>query len=107
MSNTAEVHWPQLPVTGFISGRAATFQDIQDGNAVFVTKVDGAATGRPLAVTIPQYAYYTNGGKKVPVVIVQAEEDNGMQLFGFRDAAGAEYVASGPELELLGASHPD
>jgi hypothetical protein len=81
----------QLPVgSGFLAGRAATEKDVQDGNAVFVAKIDGVIVGKPSAVTIPQYAFWSSPNGKVLVVIVQAEDVNGMRLFGFRDACGAE-----------------
>jgi len=54
---SAEPNWPALPTTGFISGRPATDKDVADGNAVFVLRAYGIAFGKPLDVTIPQYAY--------------------------------------------------
>jgi hypothetical protein len=108
MSHAANPEWPSLPTKGFISGRPATEQDVDDGNAIFVAKVGGTTIGKPIPVTIPQFAYWTDSnGKKVPVVILQAEEANGMPLFGFRNAAGAAHVATGPELELLGTTPPN
>jgi hypothetical protein len=96
----------QLPSTGFISGRAATEKDVEDGNAVFVAKVEDKIIGTPIAITVPQYAFWSRADGKILVVIVQAEEANGMRLFGFRDAAGEETVATGPEIELLGTTRP-
>jgi hypothetical protein len=96
----------RLPTTGFVSGRAATEQDVEAGNAIFVAKAEGVIIGKPIAVTIPQYAYWTQPTGKTLVVIVQAEEANGMRLFGLRDAAGSETVATEPEIELLGTATP-
>jgi hypothetical protein len=108
MSYAGNPQWPPLPAKAFISGRAANEQDIKDGNAIFVAKIGGTIIGKPLPVTVPQYAYWTDGsGEKVPVIIVQAEEAIGMQLFGFRDASGADYAATGPEIELLGTRIPN
>lgn len=105
MSFAADPEWPALPVKGFISGRPATEQDVANGNAIFVAKVGNAVIGKPISVTIPQFAYWRDAaGKKVPVVIVQAEEASGMRLFGFRDAAGKDHVATEPELDLLGTT---
>ncbi|MFO1160027.1 MAG: hypothetical protein U1E60_14390 [Reyranellaceae bacterium] len=105
---SASSEWPPLPTKGFISGRPAQVQDVKDGNAVFVAKVGDAVIGKPLAIVIPQFAFWTDSnGKKVPVVIIQAEEANGIHIFGFRDAAGADHAATGPEIELLGATPPN
>ena len=97
--------WPILPSTGFISGRAATEKDVADGNAIFVLKAQGAIIGRPLEVVIPQYAYLNKEGHK-QVILVQAEEANGIKLFGIRDATGKEYISEGSDLELLGTKPP-
>ena len=96
----------QLPATGFLTGRAATEKDVEDGNAVFVAKVGDKSIGTPVPIAIPQFAFWSHPDGKTLVVIVQAEEANGMQLFGFRDASGNETVATGPEIELLGTSRP-
>jgi hypothetical protein len=67
--------WPPLPKQGFISGRAATPADLAAGNGVFSAAVGGGAAGKstPLRIKIPQYAYYKEGGSKIPVVVLQAE----------------------------------
>lgn len=98
---------PELPVSGFISGRAATQPDVRAGNAIFAIGTDGSMAGEPLSVAIPQYAFWSSAeAGKVLVVVVQAEGINGLQLFGFRDSDGNEYVATGPEIELLGTTPP-
>src|SRR5271163_4873719 len=85
--------WPTLPAKGFISGRAATDQDVADGNAIFVLKVYGTPVGKPLEIVIPQYAYLTKGGgKPARVVVIQAEAMRGIKLFGIRDMDGKESV---------------
>jgi hypothetical protein len=107
-SQAQQSPWPPLPDKGFISGRAATSDDVNQGNALFVAKVDDLIIGKPIAITIPQYAYWTDKrGHRVPVVVVQAEEAEGSQLFGFRDAQGKEHVATGPEMTLLGTKPPN
>lgn len=82
----AAADWPELPSSGFISGRATSKEDVNKGNAVFVASDnDGKVIGKPLQITIPQYAYWTSGaGKRMAVIVVQAEEANGTQMFGFR-----------------------
>jgi hypothetical protein len=107
MSDAESIRWPALPSKGFISGRVANFQDAKDGNAIFVTEDHGKTIGKPIFITIPQYAYWTDGsGKKVPVIVVQAEEAKGIRIIGFRDANGASHAATEAEMEFLGTSHP-
>ena len=104
----AEKEWPPLPDKGFISGRAATVHDIDEGNAIFVAQSAGTPIGKPLQVTIPQYAYWTNeSGARLPVIVVQAEKANGANIFGIRDMYGNDYVCTEPELTLLGTTRPN
>jgi hypothetical protein len=99
--------WPTLPATGFVSGRPATDKDITDGNALFVLKAHGVYFGKPLDIVIPQYAYLlTKGDKPVPVIVVQAERERSIKLFGVRAQNGEVFVVKEPELQLLGAKPP-
>ena len=99
--------WPPLPTTGFITGRAATDKDVTDGNAVFVLKAYGIYFGKPLDDAIPQYGYLTKGGKKVPVIVIQAEIGKGIKLYGVRGLDGDKSVARDYELQLLGVKPPN
>ena len=76
-----------VDLPGFISGRAASQADVEEGNAVFTAEVDGVAVGRPLAIDIPQYAWLTDTETKERkrVVVLQAEHANGTDLVGFFD----------------------
>jgi len=95
--------WPPLPQTGFLAGRPATEQDIEDGNAIFVAKAENFRTGKPIATPIPQYALLKdNAGKTVPVFVVQAEQSLDDRLYGLRDFSGKEFVATEAHLRLLG-----
>jgi hypothetical protein len=95
--------WPTLPSKGFISGRAATKQDVANGNAIFVAELNGNVIGIPIRITIPQYAYLSESSGKVSrVIVVQAEEANGHKLFGVRDLRGQEFVATDSDLRLVG-----
>ena len=77
--------WPQLPSSGFLSGRAATNADVEGGQAVF--SMDGKSEGA-LPIAIPQYALWTDeSGAAHPVVVVQAEKAPG----------GLEIVAPAPD----------
>jgi hypothetical protein len=98
--------WPPLPASGFISGRPATDQDVAAGNAVFVLKAYGSFFGKPLDIVVPQYAYLTKAGKRIPVFVVQAELGKGRKLFGVRAFNGEKWVARDYEIQLLGLSPP-
>jgi len=104
----AAEEWPSLPDKGFILGRAATEKDVADGNAIFVAKSNGIIIGKPIAIMIPQYAYLLEGNdKKRPVIVIQAEDANGIKLFGVRDLDGKEYVTKETDLNLLGSEPPN
>lgn len=107
-AQTAPVKWPPLPTKGFVSGRPATDEDVAAGNAVFVLKAYGTYFGKPMDVTIPQYAYLTKAGeKRVPVIVVQAEIGKGIKLFGVRGLDGDKSTARDYELKLLGTKPPN
>ena len=100
--------WPALPTSGFISSRPATAKDVADGNAVFVLRAYGVPFGKPLDVTIPQYAYLTKRGQQpVPVIVVQAEQGKGIKIFGVRDRSGKAATARESEVRLLGTNPPN
>jgi len=104
----AKQSWPPLPTTGFISGRPATDKDVIDGNAVFALRAYGVPFGKPLDVTIPQYAYLRKKGREpIPVIVVQAELGKGLKIFGVRDLNGKGATAKESELQLLGTHPPD
>jgi hypothetical protein len=105
---SAKPNWPPLPTTGFISGRPATDKDVIDGNAVFALRAYGTPFGKPLDVTIPQYAYLRKKGHEpTPVIVVQAELGKGLKIFGVRDLNGKAATAKESELQLLGTHPPD
>src|SRR5271169_1106645 len=100
--------WPPLPSTGFVSGRPATDEDVASGSAVFVLKQYGTYFGKPLAVTIPQYAYWNKKGEQqpVPVIVIQAEQERNLKIFGIRDLVGKTATVKDTDLQLLGANPP-
>jgi hypothetical protein len=104
--NAQEAAWPPLPKQGFSSGHTATRADVAKGNAVFVPEVGGVSVGRPLAIVIPQYAYYKEEGKKEPVIVIQAEEVQGMKMLGARRTNGKHVVGLLENFELLGRTPP-
>ena len=102
----AQSAWPALPASAFVAGRVANEDDLKQGHAVFLSVVDGKPSGKPAQIPIPQYAYLVEeGGNRRPVVVVQAEILDDGTILGMRDAEGKEYVATAPEVELLGQAH--
>jgi hypothetical protein len=102
---TAETNmdWPQLPSSGFLSGRAATNADVEAGQAVF--SMDGKSEGA-LPIAIPQYALWTDeSGAAHPVVVVQAEKaPGGLEIVGLLHRDGSHAAATMAELGLLGTA---
>jgi hypothetical protein len=116
-TEAAAQDWPPLPKQGFISGRVATPADLAVGNAVFSGAVVGGAAGKstPLRIQIPQYAYYKEGGTKIPAIVLQAErvdiqkqggEVVQMPLVGALKPDGRKVVGLLTNFELLGTVHP-
>jgi hypothetical protein len=103
------IDWPPLPQTCFVKGRPATEDDAKKGCAAFVIKAQGKRAGIPLNIDIPQYAIHIEdgSGKETPVVVIQAEENSGIQAVGYKvvgsSAVGASLLR---ELRLLGTKKP-
>jgi hypothetical protein len=98
--------WPPLPKQEFITGRAATRADVAAGKAVFVAEVEGVSVGKVIPIAIPQYAYYMEGGKKKPAIVIQAEEARGLRLVGVRLANGKGLILPLHSVQLLGKTPP-
>ena len=98
--------WPPLLKQGFMVGHSATQADVTAGNAAFVAAIGGVTIGKPLAIAIPQYAYYKNGNEKLPVIVIQAEEAQGKKLIGARLVTGQDVVGFITDFELLGRVPP-
>jgi hypothetical protein len=116
-AEAATQDWPPLPKQGFISGRVATPADVAAGNAVFSAAVAGGAAGKstPLRIQIPQYAYYKEGGTKIPVIVLQAErvdiqKEGGevvqMTSVGALKPDGRKVIGLLTSFELLGQVRP-
>ena len=104
------VLWPDLSTIKYVAQRSATESDINDGAAVFILQTEGVSIGTPLDINVPQYAIHTdeNSGEKTNVVIIQAEEANGQQVFGALIFDTNEYMAGlSNEFELLGQTAPE
>jgi hypothetical protein len=106
MSANAASDWPALPSSGFVTGRPAHKEDVAKGDAVFVaaSKDKDIVIGKPLSISIPQYALLNDTHEHV--IVVQAEEANGFKLFGVRGLDGKESVVTEKDLELLGTQKP-
>src|SRR5512133_2753078 len=101
-----KMKWPPLPKKEFLSGRAATKVDVESGRAAFVAMLDGKPVGKPLQIKIPQYAFHLDGGKKTPVIIIQAEQMDDKKYAGARLLSGGELVGFLNEFVLLGTKPP-
>jgi hypothetical protein len=100
----ASSEWPPLPSKGLVTGRPAQKSDVANGDAVFVAAVKDVVIGKPLPIAIPQYALTRDTHEQV--ILVQAEEANGMKLFGVRGLDGKEAVVMETDLELLDTQMP-
>jgi hypothetical protein len=118
--------WPPLPTTGFISGRVATQEDVDQDVAAFgfpkkleaaqVTKLTGeeeskpveCAGSTPLDILIPQYAILNINGEQRPCIIIQGEEAGDSKVVGCR-LIKDNSIAIGllEDFELLGNRRPD
>ena len=97
--------WPALPTRGFIAGRAATQQDMADGDAVFVAEVAGQIVGVPLDITVPQFAIHIDfeAGVGKRVIVLQAERASGIDMIGYVELETDAYgVGTAAEFEFLG-----
>jgi hypothetical protein len=101
------IQWPPLPREGFIVGRAATKADVEAGNAVFVAADGDRVIGNPIALDIPQYAYFNDRGVRVPAIVLQAEEARGKKLLGARLVNGQFVAGLITDFTLLGKERPN
>ncbi|MBB3308524.1 hypothetical protein FHT78_000253 [Rhizobium sp. BK196] len=88
--------WPALPSSGFLTGRGAAPEDVDNGTAIFATGQDG----KPLDIKIPQYGYFRQEDKYV--IILQAEKYDGQSIIGAETFDGEKVVGLLDEFDLLG-----
>lgn len=100
-----EVKWPPLPIDGFFVGRVAVQADVDSGAAIFATGIEESA-GKTLNILIPQYGWYVEDSVRVPVVILQAEEDDNNKVIGARQLDGRNVVGLAEDFVLLGIKVP-
>ena len=100
--------WPDLPNTGFMRGRAATEEDVRDGNAVFVLRSNDELIGEPLPIDIPQFAVHVDEetGARVPCILMQAERAGPQEIAGVRYLHGGVGAGLLREFVLLGIQPP-
>jgi hypothetical protein len=108
--NSSSIQWPPLTNFPFISGRAATTNDIALNHALFVQESNGQAIGKPLNIKIPQYAFYIDEQthQRTPCVIVQAEESEeaGQEIGALTVPDGHGLVGLYQEFVFLGDTPP-
>ncbi len=100
-----EFKWPDINGFDVVSGRHAIEQDIAEQKAVFVAKTDEGYIGIPIDIKLPQFAIYTDSEKneKYPVVIIQAERAQEMDMYGainLQDGSGIISIPSDFDLLL-------
>jgi hypothetical protein len=106
---TKNAGWPPLPKSGFVAARSATNRDVDKGSAVFVMKGEKGPIGRPMKITVPQYALYVDSeaGTRTPGIIIQAEEYRELKLIGFRSVPEGKLLGGTlKEFLLLGTARP-
>ncbi|KND47082.1 MAG: hypothetical protein AB199_01480 [Parcubacteria bacterium C7867-004] len=89
----------------FIKGIPATENDVKEGRAVFF--VDPG--GNPIDMDIPQYAWHIDNETKQSTlwIIVQAEEQGGVRVFGAVDPeTGGNFAGLDNEFLLIGRKLP-
>jgi hypothetical protein len=121
----SQVQWPPLPTSGFLSGRVATQEDVDQDVAAFgfpkkleaaqVSKITGEEEAQPvecpgsipLDIVIPQYAILHLNGEQLPCIIIQGEEAGDSQIVGCRLVKNNS-IAIGllEDFELLGQATP-
>ena len=102
--------WPDLSTVKYVSARPATEDDINNGAAVFLLQSEGVQIGTPIDIVIPQYAIHTDGesGEKNKVIIIQAEEASGQEVYGAVLIETDEFMAGlANEFVLLGQPKPE
>lgn len=104
------VDWPDLKNIKHIVGRHATVEDIDSGVAAFALQEDDNYVGRLIDMVIPQYAIHVDqdSGEKTNVIIIQAEEDDGIEILGAIAVENSEHlIALKYEFKLLGVKLPN
>jgi len=104
------VSWPDLKDIKYITGRAATENDITNGSAVFLLQSDGEPIGKPIDINLPQYALHTDAETNIvtKVIIIQAEEDGEREVLGAIIIKSNEYIVGlFNEFKLLGSEMPN
>lgn len=98
--------WPRLPANHFVSGRAATADDVRQSRAIFYTSgVSYASVG----IAVPQYCYFKSGAKRTPCILAQTEpgKDGGVVIGLIRLDDYSSLGATLSEVDLLGTVPPE
>lgn len=106
----SQIAWPELPTSGFVSGRVATPEEAKSGIAAFAAYGDVSST--PVNIAIPQYALLKQKDDPAqPVILIQAETIHGASgdvvAYGLRPIQGKNLIVAMPDdVTLLGARKP-
>ncbi|RTR37980.1 hypothetical protein EKG38_15555 [Shewanella canadensis] len=88
--------WENLP---FISGRVATEEDVENGNAVFYIPYGSVACDAALPTCVIQIDEETY--ERTPAVVIQAEQAGELVYLGLRYLDGGNGMCELDEVELL------
>jgi len=98
-----KVDYPPLPTEGFVTGRIATQEDVNNGNAAFATLPEQKVVRQAVPIPVPQYAVYRGGQKHELMFVIQVEKVNGKVTIGARPVEGGDVVIGTPtDFMLLG-----
>ncbi len=91
--------WKTVPC---VADRVATEQDVKEGRAVFYVSGPPGSV-RPMAISLPHCAIWHDRehSRDVPVICVQAEQNEKVQAVGIRFLTGGNGVCLLSELTLL------
>ena len=92
-------NWTETP---HVSGRIATEEDVNNGNATFRID-DQGQEHKALNIKIPSLAYHTDQetNEKTPVVVIQGEQVGDQKVVGIKYLDGSDGVCLLFELEFV------
>ena len=92
-------NWTEIP---HVSGRLATEEDVNNGNATFRID-DKGQEHKALNIKIPSLAYHIDQetNEKTPVVVVQGEQIGDQKIIGIKYLDGTDGVCFLFELEFV------
>jgi hypothetical protein len=101
--------WAKLSEFPSFRNRLATQEDINAGRAAFLVPGQRGPAGKPMDLEVPQYAYHVGKEKriKIPGILIQAVEVNGVKIVAFASLPDRKFhIATIDEFQLLGVQSP-